>query len=384
VFVASSGNIFIPDNSRIREVVADTGIIQTVAGNGTYGSSGDGGPAASAELDVPIGAFVDSFGNIFIADTNNSRIQEVLAATGAIETIAGNGTFGFSGDGGPATSAQLAEPKGVYVDSLGNLFIADTYNSRIREVDASTGVIQTVAGNGAFGFSGDGGPASAAELDLLVGFSNGITGDHQGNLLIADESNSRIRRISGLVPVVGITLGSSTPSINPGTSHQFTANVTNAKNTAVTWSLSGIGCAAGECGTITPQGLYTAPSVVTNPLTVTVTAVSAADNSKSASVTVTLPSSTISLEPVTPVYARVLVDRTRQFKANVAGTTETAVTWSISGAGCSSNTACGKIDSNGLYTAPPAVPLPSTFRITATSVADPSKTASATVTVWRF
>ena len=138
------------------------------------------------------------------------------------------------------------------MDSLGNLFIADTYNSRIREVDASTGVIQTVAGNGAFGFSGDGGPASAAELDLLVGFSNGITGDHQGNLLIADESNSRIRRISGLVPVVGITLGSSTPSINPGTSHQFTANVTNAKNTAVTWSLSGIGCAAGECGTITP------------------------------------------------------------------------------------------------------------------------------------
>ena len=91
MFVASSGNIFIPDNSRIREVVADTGIIQTVAGNGTYGSSGDGGPAASAELDVPIGAFVDSFGNIFIADTNNSRIQEVLAATGAIETIAGNG-----------------------------------------------------------------------------------------------------------------------------------------------------------------------------------------------------------------------------------------------------------------------------------------------------
>ncbi len=384
VFVDSSGNMFIPDNSRIREVVAATGIIQTVAGNGTYGSSGDGGPATSAELYVPIGVFVDSSGNIFIADTNNNRIQEVVAPTGTIQTIAGNGTFGFSGDGGPATGAQLAEPKGVYVDSLGNLFIADTYNSRIREVDATTGVIQTVAGNGAFGFSGDGGPATSAELDLLVGFSNGITGDRQGNLFIADESNSRIRKISGMVAVVGITVGSSTPSISPGATHQFTANVTNAKNTAVIWNLSGIGCAGSACGTITPQGLYTAPSAVTNPLSVTVTAISVADNTKSASVTVTVPSSTIFVQPVKPAYARVLVNRTKQFTAKVTGTTDTAVTWSISGEGCVSNTACGKIDSTGLYTAPSVVPSPSTFRITATSVADPSKTASATVTIRRF
>src|SRR5438132_897503 len=207
VYVDRSGNLFISDtfNNRIREVVATTGNIQTVAGNGTQGFSGDGGPATSASLYFPEGVFVDSSGNIFTADHLNGRIREVDVATGTIQTVAGNGTFGFSGDGGPATNAELAQPTGVYVDSSGNMFIVDTFNSRIREVDAATGIIQTVAGNGTFGFSGDGGPATSAELDLRVGFSNGITGDRQGNLLIAEESNSRIRRISGLVAVVGIT-----------------------------------------------------------------------------------------------------------------------------------------------------------------------------------
>ena len=289
VFVDSSGDIFLPDNSRIREVVGTTGIIQTVAGNGTYGSSGDGGPATSAQLFLPLGVYVDSFGNIFIADSNNSRIREVVAATGAIRTVAGNGTFGFSGDGGPATGAQLAGPKGVYVDSAGNLFIADTYNSRIREVDAVTGIIRTVAGNGAFGFSGDGGPASNAELDLLVGFSNGITGDRQGNLLIAEESNSRIRRISGLVAIVGISVGPGTATVPGGATQQFTASVSNAINTAVTWSVSGTGCTGSGCGSISPQGLYTAPSATGSPRTVTVTATSVADDTKSATATVTVP-----------------------------------------------------------------------------------------------
>ena len=203
----SSGNLFIADtgNSRIRKVVAATGNIQTVAGNGTFGFSGDGGPATNATLNVPTDVYADGSGNLFISDTFNNRIREVVATTGNIQTVAGNGTQGFSGDGGPATSASLYFPEGVFVDSSGNLFIVDTYNSRIREVDAATGIIQTVAGNGTFGFSGDGGPATSAELDLRVGFSNGITGDRQGNLLIAEESNSRIRRISGLVAVVGIT-----------------------------------------------------------------------------------------------------------------------------------------------------------------------------------
>ena len=156
-------------------------------------------------------------------------------------------------------------------------------------MDAATGIIQTVAGNGTFGFSGDGGPATSAELDLRVGFSNVITGDRQGNLLIAEESNSRIRRISGLVAVVGITVGPTSPTMNPGATQQFTANVTSARNTAVTWSLSGTGCAGRGCGTISPRGLYKAPLTSDDdPLTVTVTATSVADNTKSASATVTI------------------------------------------------------------------------------------------------
>src|SRR5437588_374405 len=201
VYADGSGNLFISDtfNNRIREVVAATGNILTVAGTGTYGFNGDGGLATNAELTQVTGVYVDSSGNIFIADSGNQRIRKVDAATGNIQTVAGNGTFGFSGDGGPATNAELAQPTGVYADNSGNLFIVDTYNSRIREVDAATGIIQTVAGNGTFGFSGDGGPATSAELDLRVGFSNGITGDRQGKLLIAAVRNSRIRRIAGLV-----------------------------------------------------------------------------------------------------------------------------------------------------------------------------------------
>src|SRR5438105_9374252 len=291
LFVDRFGNIFIAEtyNDRIREVVAATGNIQTVAGNGTFGFSGDGGLATSAALSGPHGLFVDRFGNIFIADSGNQRIRKVDAATGNIQTVAVTGTFGFSGDGGPATNAELAQPTGVYVDNSGNLFIVDTYNSRIREVDAATGIIQTVAGNGTFGFSGDGGPATSAELDLRVGFSNVITGDRQGNLLIAEESNSRIRRISGLVAVVGITVGPTAPTMNPASTQQFTANVTSARNTAVTWSLSGTGCAGRGCGTISPRGLYKAPWTLDDDLlTVTVTATSVADNTKSASATVTI------------------------------------------------------------------------------------------------
>src|SRR5207237_8731301 len=121
------------------------------------------GPATSADLSGPNGLFVDRFGNIFIADSYNQRIRKVDAATGNIQTVAGNGTFGFSGDGGPATNATFFHPSDVSVDSSGNIFIADSGNQRIRKVVAATGNIQTVAGNGTFGFSGDGGAATSAE-----------------------------------------------------------------------------------------------------------------------------------------------------------------------------------------------------------------------------
>src|SRR5437879_547854 len=208
IAVDSSGNLFIADagNERIRRVDATTGIITTVAGNGSAGFSGDGGPATGAGLFGPAGIAVDSSGNLFITDSLNNRIRRVNAATRIITTVAGNGMFGFSGDGGPATSAELLVPTGVSVDSSGNLFIADTENARIRRVDATTGIITTVAGNGSFGFSGDGGPATSADLN----FPTGIAIDSSGNLFITDSLNNRIRRVNAATRIITTVAGNGT------------------------------------------------------------------------------------------------------------------------------------------------------------------------------
>ena len=205
VAVDASGNLFIADtgNNRVRRVDASTGIITTVAGDGTAGFSGDGGPATSASLRFPAGTAVDPSGNLFIADGLNNRIRRVDAATGTITTVAGNGAFGFSGDGGPATDASLRFPRGVAVDASGNLLIADASNHRIRRVDASTGVITTVAGDGGSGFSGDGGPATSASLNLPAG----VAVDALGNLFIADTSNHRVRRVDASTGVITTVAG---------------------------------------------------------------------------------------------------------------------------------------------------------------------------------
>ncbi len=150
-------------DNRIRKVSASTGIITTVAGNGSPDYSGDGGAATAAGLYYPYGVAVDAAGNLYIADTVDNRIRKVSASTGIITTVAGNGSPGYSGDGGAATAAELYYPYGVAVDAAGNLYIADTGNNRIRKVSASTGIITTVAGNGTAGYSGDGGAATAAE-----------------------------------------------------------------------------------------------------------------------------------------------------------------------------------------------------------------------------
>jgi sugar lactone lactonase YvrE len=190
VAVDGAGTLFIAgEGSRIRKV-DPTGIISTVAGNGTFGFSGDGGPATGASLGSPTGVAVDGAGNLFIADIDNNRIRKV-DRTGIISTVAGNGLCCFSGDGGPATGASLAAPFGVAVDGAGNLFIADSNNQRIRKVDPS-GIITTVAGNGTFGFSGDGGPAISASL----AFPFGVTADATGNLFIADTENNRVRKVT--------------------------------------------------------------------------------------------------------------------------------------------------------------------------------------------
>src|ERR1035437_10331608 len=189
VTIDSADNLYILDqgNERIRKVSGGT--ITTVAGNGVFGFSGDGGAATSASLWNPWGVAVDSAGNLYIADTQNNRVRKVSGGT--ITTVAGNGVAGFSGEGGPATSASLSNPWGLALDSVGNLYIADKGNNRVRKV--SGGTITTVAGNGVAGFSGEGGPATSASL------SNpwGLAIDSVGNLYIADQGNHRIRRVSG-------------------------------------------------------------------------------------------------------------------------------------------------------------------------------------------
>jgi uncharacterized protein (TIGR03437 family) len=199
VAVDAAGNLYVADthNSRIRKV-SPAGTITTVAGNGTYGFSGDGGPATGASLHEPYGVAVDAAGNIYVADTRNSRIRKVSPA-GVITTVAGNGTYGFSGDGGPATGASLVYPYGVAVDAAGNIYVADSDNRRIRKV-SPTGIITTVAGSGTYGSSGDGGPATGASLNQPCG----VAVDAAGNIYVADTYNSRIRKVSpaGIITAV--------------------------------------------------------------------------------------------------------------------------------------------------------------------------------------
>jgi len=184
-------------------VISAVGTIVTVAGNSTAGYSGDGGPATSAELFVPSGIAFDGGGNMFIADSKNNVIRRVDAATGVISTIAGNGTAGFSGDGGSATSAELNGPTHVVFDQTVNLYITDANNNRIRKVNAATGIITTVAGNGIAGFSGDGGQATVAELN----FPDGIALDGSGNVFIGDARNNRIRRLNTVTGVITTVAG---------------------------------------------------------------------------------------------------------------------------------------------------------------------------------
>jgi hypothetical protein len=192
VAIDASGNLYIGDtaNNCVRKVNT-FGTITTVAGNGTAGYSGDGGPATAAQLNAPHGIAIDSSGNLVIADQTNECVRKVNATTGTITTVAGNGTAGYSGNGGPATAAQLHTPAAVAVDSSGNTYIADQANDGVRRVDATTGIITTVAGNGTAGYSGDGGPATAAQLSS----PRGVATDASGNLYIGDAANNCVRKV---------------------------------------------------------------------------------------------------------------------------------------------------------------------------------------------
>jgi sugar lactone lactonase YvrE len=187
----NSGNLYFSDtyNQRVRKVNSN-GIISTIAGNGIASFSGDGGQATSASIHSPFGLTIDEFDNLYIADRVNNCIRKVNTL-GIISTIAGNGTQGFSGDGGQSTLAELHYPSGINFDALGNLYVTDVFNMRIRMIN-TVGIITTIAGNGTQGFNGDGGPAIVAELNYPLGLAFDVV----GNLFFTDESNNRVRVVN--------------------------------------------------------------------------------------------------------------------------------------------------------------------------------------------
>ncbi len=230
------GNVYIADfgNNRIRKVTASDGKISTVAGNGTQGFSGDGGLATDAQLNSPNNVSVDKDGNLIICDPGNFRIRKVTAADGKINTIVGKGSQGFGGDGGPATDALLNVPVGAIVDQAGNLYFSDRSNHRVRKVAAGTGIITTIAGVGVSGFNGDGLASTAATLN----FPTGLAIDPAGNLYIGDRDNGRVRKLTAAVlndstpPTVAITSPTSSATFT-ATSGGLNLGGASADNNAV-------------------------------------------------------------------------------------------------------------------------------------------------------
>ena len=288
VAVDPAGNLYIADagNYRIRKVSGGT--ITTVAGNGTRGYSGDGGPATSASLGAFLGVALDSTGNLYIADVESNRIRKV--SSGTITTVAGNGNRGYSGDGGPATSASLSGPSGVAVNSVGDLYITNYYGERLRKV--SGGTITTVAGNGNTGFSGDGGTATSASLY----YPQGVAVDSIGNLYIADSLNNRIREVYASAVSYQSTpanlsfsaiAGGSAPGAQTINLSSPVAGLSFSASTGATWltvspssgsmpavlsvTISTTNLAAGTYqGTVTITAANAAPSTTTVSVTLTI------------------------------------------------------------------------------------------------------------------
>ncbi len=225
VAVTAGGKTYLADsrNQRVREVV--NGTISTVAGTGQEGYTGDHGPATAATLSFPRGVAVDAQGNLYIADTGNSSIRKVTA--GVITTVAGNGAAGFAGDSGLAVNAQLSYPAALAIDSSGNIYIADTWNYRIREI-STDGKIQTIAGNGSYGPFGDGGPATSASLGAI----ESLALDAAGNLYLSDAYDHVVRKVAGgtISTVVGGGFG---PAEDGGPAE--TAALMFPKGVAVDW-----------------------------------------------------------------------------------------------------------------------------------------------------
>jgi len=211
--IDAAGRLYVAERAadRIRRIDPATGAIETVAGLGVRGYSGDGGPATRAMLNAPGDVAIDPAGNLVISDTGNDRIRKVDAATRLIATLAGNGTGGFSGDRGPAVAATIHGPHGLCFDDAGDLYFADTEGHRIRRVDAVTGEIRTVAGNGDEGDSGDGLPARNATLRRPQVVAVGPAGD----LIIGDSYNHRIRRVDAASGIITTIAGSGAEGRSP-------------------------------------------------------------------------------------------------------------------------------------------------------------------------
>jgi len=269
----SGGDLYISDLLRVRKVSAKTGIITTDAGSGQYGYTGDTGPATSATLGSAEGLALDSAGNLYIADAGNGAIRKVTANTGVITTVAGkgasrNGPF-FSGDGGPATSAQLSSPYGVAVDSSGNIYIADTYNLAVRKVTASNGIINTILGHPpstCLTVSGDGGPA----INSATCNPAGLMLDSSGNLYVAESTNQRIRKVT--MPMLPPTKATAAPVFNaPGGTYSGpqTVSITDATpGAAIYLTVNGNApttAGVGYRGTINVTGSSTLQAVAVAP-----------------------------------------------------------------------------------------------------------------------
>ncbi|HMG81486.1 MAG TPA: T9SS type A sorting domain-containing protein [Ferruginibacter sp.] len=222
-----AGNLYIADfgDSRIRKVTP-FGIISTFAGTGVPGFNGDNIAATAAQINEPFDVAVDSVGNVYFSDVSNGRIRKISVSTGIITTIGGNGIPGFTGDGGPATNAELDGGAGLAMDSIGNLYFSDVINNRIRRINTS-GIISTIAGNGTIGFSGDGGNPLMAEFNK----ADKIAVDNKDRVYISDRFNQRIRLISYNVSVPGINSGDRAMAIYPNPSAGvFTVHIgTNSK-----------------------------------------------------------------------------------------------------------------------------------------------------------
>lgn len=200
IAVAPSGDVYIADrgDNRIRVVSGTSGLIETAAGQGAAGYAGDGGPAKDAHLRAPRGLALALNGDLFIADTGNHAIRRLAIATGILTTVAGTGALGFSGDGGAAVLAQLDAPEGLGVGPAGDLYIADTGNRRIRRLEVESGTITTIAGNGGAGSGGDSGPSTDATFEAPGAVAVASTGAY----FVGDRASHRVRSVNGILSIV--------------------------------------------------------------------------------------------------------------------------------------------------------------------------------------